>query len=177
MSRPFGYALNPKGLEIQFPGGDDAEWNEDHASAIETFVTEHGDELFEIVRAALEQWVSEMEDDAKAAADKRVERDKEKNAEAMRVYYGEEEEEVAVDEEVVGLFDDPEDVFEDDLVEEELEDEEPFYTRYTLQTVYVHGPDQFGLAGTCDWDPEHGVGVRMKGLEVIELGHVSDAFS
>ena len=39
------------------------------------------------------------------------------------------------------------------------------------------GEPRFGIELGCNWEEEHGAGVRFVGLRVVEAGHASDAFS
>jgi hypothetical protein len=39
------------------------------------------------------------------------------------------------------------------------------------------GEPRFGIELGCNWEDEHGAGVRFLGLKVVEAGHASDAFS
>lgn len=39
------------------------------------------------------------------------------------------------------------------------------------------GEPYFGIELGCNWEEEHGAGVRFLGLKVLEAGHGSDAFS
>lgn len=39
------------------------------------------------------------------------------------------------------------------------------------------GEPRFGIELGCNWEEEHGAGVRFVGLKVVESGHASDAFS
>jgi hypothetical protein len=39
------------------------------------------------------------------------------------------------------------------------------------------GEPRFGIELGCNWEDEHGAGVRFQGLKVVEAGEASDAFS
>jgi hypothetical protein len=41
----------------------------------------------------------------------------------------------------------------------------------------ANGEPRFGVELGCNWEEEHGAGVRFQGLRVVESGHASDAFS
>ena len=41
----------------------------------------------------------------------------------------------------------------------------------------ANGEPRFGLELGCNWEEEHGAGVRFIGLRVVEAGHASEAFS
>lgn len=43
--------------------------------------------------------------------------------------------------------------------------------------VSDEGEPRFGIELGCNWEEEHGAGVRFLGLKVVESGHASDAFS
>lgn len=40
-----------------------------------------------------------------------------------------------------------------------------------------NGEPRFGVELGCNWEEEHGAGVRFIGLKVVKAGHASDAFS
>jgi hypothetical protein len=73
-----------------------------------------------------------------------------------------------------GLFDDPDELEDED--EDEGEDEaRPFQHRFTIDRLHISLPDANGqcswrFGGSCDWDEEHGLGVRMEGRAVMEVG-------
>ena len=79
------------------------------------------------------------------------------------------------------VFEDDEDdaftsMFEDVEEEEEEEEEEepmPFASRFTIhELVLVERGEKclLGFHGSADWDEEHGLGVLMDGLEIVEIG-------
>jgi hypothetical protein len=41
----------------------------------------------------------------------------------------------------------------------------------------ANGEPRFGIELGCNWEEEHGAGVRFLGLKVVEAGQASDAFS
>lgn len=41
----------------------------------------------------------------------------------------------------------------------------------------ANGEPRFGIELGCNWEEEHGAGVRFQGLRVVQSGHASDAFS
>jgi len=41
----------------------------------------------------------------------------------------------------------------------------------------ANGEPRYGIELGCNWEPEHGAGVRFLGLRVVEAGAASDAFS
>lgn len=50
-----------------------------------------------------------------------------------------------------------------------------------IVAVHIKNPDEsgnhrFGIEFGCNWEDEHGAGVRFENLQVIEDGHASDAF-
>lgn len=50
-----------------------------------------------------------------------------------------------------------------------------------IVAVHIKAPDEsgnhrFGVEFGCNWEDEHGAGVRFENLKVIEDGHASDAF-
>ncbi|UPT77697.1 hypothetical protein MN086_00805 [Sulfurovum sp. XGS-02] len=51
-----------------------------------------------------------------------------------------------------------------------------------IVAIHIKDPDKsenhrFGIEFGCNWEEEHGAGVRFENLKVIKNGHASDAFS
>ena len=41
----------------------------------------------------------------------------------------------------------------------------------------IAGEPRFGIELGCNWEEEHGAGVRFVGLKIVEAGYAADAFS
>lgn len=79
-----------------------------------------------------------------------------------------------------GLLDEPPEDDDEDEEEEDPIDTETIWASARLENVILieapaGRPPIFGLSGTCDWEEEHGLGVRFEGLEVVEVGYADVA--
>ncbi len=64
----------------------------------------------------------------------------------------------------------------------EIENAEDLATLCGLVAIHVGGQTaagepRFGIELGCNWEPEHGAGVRFVGLRVVQAGDASDAFT
>ena len=129
------------------------------------------------IHDALAELVAESE--ARAAelyARRRRETAGERNAERALVYgedYDEDADEAEEDLGVfAGLFDEP----EEEEVWESAPEPKPFSDRFSIHELVLlerNGRCLLGFHGSADWDEEHGLGVVMDGLEILELGEHS----
>lgn len=46
-----------------------------------------------------------------------------------------------------------------------------------VKGLSANGAPRFGIELGCNWEDEHGAGVRFLGLKIVEVGAASDAFS
>lgn len=77
---------------------------------------------------------------------------------------------------------DEEDQDEVDAHLPEIESPEELATLCGLVAIHVggqtaDGEPRFGIELGCNWEPEHGAGVRFEGLRVVQAGDASDAFA
>lgn len=69
-----------------------------------------------------------------------------------------------------------------DEIVPEIKEPEELASLCGLVAIHVggmnaNGEPHFGIELGCNWEEEHGAGVRFLGLRIVETGHASDAFS
>lgn len=174
-----GTAFNPRGLTVLRMGDepDDAtpfdEYSPTERDAVKWFV-DHEEALFETIVEALRVHVEKREEEERRDAERRAR----VSAQNKAAFYGEDVDDdtgVVVEKEVRELFDDPEEVVDELDGDDELEEDEPFWTRFDFEAMIllpdkVKGGVALGFAGKADWDPEQGVAVILEGEDVEQIG-------